>query len=290
VTKTQTANLKFQESEEWFRQLAENIREVFYINDPKKTKMLYVSPAYEEIWGRTRESLYEHPMSFVEAIFPEDQKRVINTFEKQRKGEPAQAEYRILRPDGSMRWISSRAYPVKDNHGKVKRIVGIAEDITAYKKTEETLKEQEKKLKDKTSALEEINTALNVLLKKRENDKKEVEEKVLFNVKKLILPYIDRLKTTRIDARQTALIDILESNLEEIISPFGIRIKTENFNLTPKEIHVANLVKQGKTTKEIVDILDLSVRAVTFHRTNLRKKLGLIDRKMSLRSRLFALD
>ena len=252
--------------------------------------MLYVSPAYEEIWGRTCESLYEHPMSFVDAIVPDDQKRVIDAFEKQRKGEPTQTEYRILRQDGSIRWIFSRAYPVKDKHGKVKRIVGIAEDITAYKKTEERLTEQEKKLKDKTSGLEEINTALNVLLRKRENDKKELEEKVLFNVKELVLPYIDRLKTTRIDARQTALIDILESNLKEIISPFGNRIKTKSFNLTLKEIHVANLVKQGKTTKEITDILDLSVRAVTFHRTNLRKKLGLIDRKMSLRSRLFALD
>ncbi len=283
-------DLKFHESEEWFRQLAENIREVFYINDPKKTRILYVNPAYEEIWGRTCESLYEHPMSFVEAIVPEDQKHVIDSFKIQTKGDPVQVEYRILRPDGSIRWISSRAYPVKDKHGELKRIVGIAEDITAYKKTEETLREQEKKLKDKTSGLEEINTALNVLLKKREADKKEVEEKVLFNVKKLILPYIDRLKITRIDARQTALIDILESNLEEIISPFGTRIKTKSFNFTPKEIHVANLVKHGKTTKEIADILELSVRAVTFHRTNLRKKLGLIDRKMSLRSRLFALD
>ena len=109
---------------------------MFYINDPKKTRMLYVSPAYEEIWGRTCESLYEHPMSFVEAIVPDDQKRVIDAFEKQRKGEPAQTEYRILRPDGSIRWIFARAYPVKHQHGKVKRNVGTAEDCTACKTTE----------------------------------------------------------------------------------------------------------------------------------------------------------
>ncbi|NVM57635.1 MAG: helix-turn-helix transcriptional regulator [Desulfobacterales bacterium] len=143
--------------------------------------------------------------------------------------------------------------------------------------------------KPNLSRLEEVTAALNVLLRQREQDKKELEEKVLSNVKELIAPYLERLKRTRLDEKQTAYIGIIESNLDEIISPFSRQLSSKFFSLTPKEIQVADLVKDGKTTKEIAELLNMSTRAVEFHRDNIRTKLGLKNKKANLRSRLLSL-
>jgi len=136
-----------QASEARFRQIAENIREVFWVSDPQKFEMLYVSPAYEEIWGRSCQSLYEQPRSFLEAIPPEDQPRILAALEKQLHGEQTHEEYRVLRPDGSQRWIWDRRFPIKDNAGHVFRIAGIAEDITERKHTERALRQSEEQLR-----------------------------------------------------------------------------------------------------------------------------------------------
>jgi PAS domain S-box-containing protein len=133
------------ESEERFRQLAENIHEVFWMSDLKKSEMIYVSPAYEEVWGASCNSLYEQPRSFVDSIHPEDRGTVIATFEKQAQGKPITVEYRIVRPDGSVRWICSRGFPVHNEFGEVYRVAGLAEDITERKLAEEALRESEGK-------------------------------------------------------------------------------------------------------------------------------------------------
>jgi len=133
------ANAGLRESEERFRQLAENIKEVLWMTDLTKQQMLYVSPGYEIIWGRSCKSLYERPQDWVDALHPEDKERTLHAaFEKQEVGEYNQV-YRILRPDGTMRWIRDRAFPVKDQDGKPYRIVGLAEDITEEKEIDEKL-------------------------------------------------------------------------------------------------------------------------------------------------------
>ena len=130
-------------SEQHFRQLADNIREVFWITNPAKNEMIYISPGYEEIWGRTCESLYASPMSWVEAIHPDDRERVMETaLTKQISGQYDEV-YRIVRPDGSHRWIHDRAFPIRDDSGEVYRVVGIAEDITQQKETEDALRNAE---------------------------------------------------------------------------------------------------------------------------------------------------
>jgi PAS domain S-box-containing protein len=133
------------ESEERFRQLAENIHEVFWMSDLEKNEMIYVSLAYEEIWGCSCKSLYRKPRSFVDSIHPEDRGAVIATFQKQAQGKPIAVEYRIMRPDGSVRWIRSRGFPVRNEFGKAYRVAGLAEDITERKLAEEALKESEGK-------------------------------------------------------------------------------------------------------------------------------------------------
>jgi PAS domain S-box-containing protein len=124
------------ESERRFREIAENIREVFWIFNPDFTRTLYVSPAYETVWGRSAESLYRNPKSFQEAAHPDDRARVLQVMKRLRR-EEVSIEYRIIRPDGDVRWVRVRGFPVLDERGEVYRVAGVSEDITLRKQEEE---------------------------------------------------------------------------------------------------------------------------------------------------------
>ncbi len=130
-------------SEERFRQAMDSINEVFYITDAIKGKILYISPAYELVWGRTTRSLYADRNSFVMAIEEAYRPMVFATLEKQMRGEATSMEYRITRPDGSKRWIRDRSFPGFDGAGNVIHITGIAEDVTEQKIAEEKIRESE---------------------------------------------------------------------------------------------------------------------------------------------------
>jgi PAS domain S-box-containing protein len=136
VTEFQTTLAQLRASEERFRQLAENIHEVFWIREPYDQQIVYVSPACEKIWNRSSESLYSEPEAFWEAIHSDDRDRVKAAFEKQVRGDYDE-EYRVVRPDGSVCWVRDRAFPVRNETGEIYRIVGIAEDITQRKLAEE---------------------------------------------------------------------------------------------------------------------------------------------------------
>ena len=126
-------------SEEKFRQLAENIREVFWMMSPATDEILYISAAYEQVWGRTCESLYQNPMSWAEAIHPDDREGAMAVFARQIQGEALDSEYRIRTPDGREKWIRDRAFPIRDQAGQLIRVVGIAEEISERKRYEEKL-------------------------------------------------------------------------------------------------------------------------------------------------------
>jgi PAS domain S-box-containing protein len=144
ITERKRAELARRESEEKFRQLAENINEVFWITEPGQPQMLYVSPAYEKIWGRSCASLYESPGSWLESIHPDDRQRVSEAAAVKHTSGDYEEIYRILRPDGSLRWIHDRAFPIFNDAGKVYRLVGTAEDITDKRRLEEQLRQAQK--------------------------------------------------------------------------------------------------------------------------------------------------
>lgn len=146
VTASKRAQEKLRVSEEQFRQLAENVREVFFILTPEPLQVSYISPAYEEIWGRPRQEVYDWPPAWIELVHAEDRERVGAFYERCLQGFQLQAQYRITRPDGSVRWIDARSFPVRDEAGKLVRLVGIAEDITERKKEERVLAETHEKL------------------------------------------------------------------------------------------------------------------------------------------------
>ncbi len=135
------------QSEERFRQLAENIDEVFWITDPAKQRMLYISPAYETIWGRTCASLYAAPLTWLDAVHPEDRDRIRQAALTRQPDGTYDAEYRIVRPDQSVRWIHDRAFPVRDARGQVERLVGVARDITERKRAEDRIAREQARFK-----------------------------------------------------------------------------------------------------------------------------------------------
>ena len=188
----------------------------------------------------------------------------------------------------SKHWYYMRAIRMSDT--KPVRAIISHEDITALKLVEEALRESREELQDQKQSLEEANIALKVLLKHRENDKLELEKNVLTNVKALVLPYVEKLKEIPLKPRNKTLVEIIENHLKDIISPLLQKFSNAQIILTPQEIKVVALIKDGKSSKEISDILTISETTVNFHRKNLRKKFGLKNRQMNLRSYLISMS
>lgn len=146
ITARRQAEAAARESDERFRQLAEHVDAVFWMTDPGTNRMLYISPAYERIWGRTVQSVYDDPQSFADAVHPDDRAAVEEALAQQARDGNFQAEYRVVKPDGSIRWISDRSFPIRDASGGVFRVAGIAADVTAKKQAEAELKAAEAQL------------------------------------------------------------------------------------------------------------------------------------------------
>ena len=158
------------------------------------------------------------------------------------------------------------------------------------RQSQAVLKEKEKKLKQQAKHLEEVNTALKVLLEHREHERKELEKNILTNVRELIFPYMEKLERGRLDEAHKMHLGIIRANLEDLISPFVNTLSSKYVDLTPTEIQIADLVKLGKTSKEIAGVLNISANAVSFHRNNIRKKLGLSNKRVNLISYLQSLS
>lgn len=213
-----------------------------------------------------------------------------------------------LHKDGHEVILETAGEPILDGEGKFCGFRGIDRDITRRKKAEAALRkahdELEKRvnqrtaelqeanqlLKTKTKNLEEMNSALKILLQRRDEDKRELEEKMLSNVKHLIEPYLLKLRQSRLNDRQVTLLEILESNMDEILTPFARNLSSAYFRLTPKEIQIADLIKHGKTNKEIAEITSSSIKTVEFHRNNIRRKFGLKDSKVNLKTHLLSFN
>ena len=159
----------------------------------------------------------------------------------------------------------------------------------AHDELENRVKERTEELEIQKSSLEETNIAMQVLLEKREEDKKEMEDNVLTNVKEMIAPYVKKLKKIKLNDQQNAILNIVESNLNEIISPFSRKMSSKYLNLTPTEIHVANLIRHGINSKEIAELMGLSPQTIYNHRKNIRKKFGLENKRTNLRSHLLSI-
>lgn len=195
-------------------------------------------------------------------------------------------DYPCHTPQGR-HWFYMRAIRM-ENAGPL-RIIISHEEITTLKLTEEALRQSKGALESQKQSLEEANIALKVLLRQREEDKHELEQKVLTNIKELVFPYVEKLQRAPLRAKDKETIAIIETHLNDIISPLLQRLSNLNIILTPQEMQVSALIKDGKTSKEIADILHVSEATVHFHRKNLRVKFGLKNKSTNLRSYLLSI-
>ena len=300
--------ITLRESEERYRLLLESSPDPIVVYN-MRGRATYVNPAFEQTFGFSSEAVFGKTIDFVpEESWPETRDAIENML----KGKKIHLfETQRLTKDGRVLDVQISSTLYRDQAGEPVGNIVILRDISAQKKAkkvlqeyhdqleelvaertaelattnrqleleieertraEEALRKREVELEAQSHHLEEVNTALKVLLKQREDDKKELGENVLSNVKELISPYLERLNKSRLNTDQKTLINIMESNLENIISPFISKLSSKYFNFTPMEIKVANLVKEGKTNKEIAELLRLSKNTILFHRHNIRKR------------------
>ena len=317
-----------QERESSYRTLAENLPGIVYrVFIRQNNRMHFFNNMLDVTTGYTFEELKHGKVCSLEHfIVPEDRADVISTVRNAIiEDKPFEVEYRLRRKDGNIRHLSERGRPTRGTDGKPLHIDGVIFDvtdrkqaeeallessrrlqvayeqaityaqelkneITEHRRAEEALRQRKEKLKAQARNLEEMNTALKVLLEQREQDKTELEERVLSNVKELVLPYVEMIGNTRLDPSQKGYVSVIESNLHDIVSPFLRALSSKYLSFTPREIQIADLVKLGKTTKEIAELLHLSIRTIEFHRENIRAKFGLKNQPANLRSFLLSLS
>lgn len=293
ISQAKMAQEALRNSERRFRNFLDNLGDAAYEADTSGN-ITYANKMSETITGMPLQDIVGKP--FLPLFTEASQKTAIDVYHQTLNGESP--EYDLTFINGRICHFKNE--PLKDKEGKIIGVFGVARDITdrkqaeqallkAHEELEQRVEERTRELNTKKKSLEELNAAMEVLLQKRAEDKTAVEDNVMTNLRKLIQPYFKKVKKTKLDDQQKVLINILESNLNEIISPFARKLALKYLSLTPREIRIVNLIKQGYTTKTIAQIMDISPRTVDTHRKNIRKKIGLHEKRANLRSHLLSI-
>lgn len=262
--------------------LEQRIKDIFFLASPDWGDLLYASPSYETVWGRPRSELAANPLAWVEAVAPEDRPRLGEAVLGSNGLGPGQvraAEFKIFRPDGAVRHLDARLSQLAEGHGSAPALLLQVEDVTARRLMEARLADLEAKL-------EEAKSAFKMLLEHRNEELEKFARGIEANHKKVIQPCVERLLRSHLDDHQRGLLATLEASLKELGSPFSSTLTSALSSLTPREIEVAQLVRQGRSNGEIADLLNVSENAVAFHRQNIRAKLGLTKKRINLHSYL----
>ncbi len=282
ITNRKRAEEALRQAEEKYRNIFENATEGIF-QTTIDGGVLSANPAFAHLFGyESADEMLQSVQDITYEIYADPARRVELKRLLEEQGYVRNFEVQCRRRDGERTWISANMRVVRDSRGKLLFYEGTLSDITERKNIQEDLE-------NKSLSLEEANAALRVLLKHREQDGRELEEKVVSNIKELVLPYVERLKGNRAE-NSRPIVDIVETNLAEIMSPFIRRMASRYANFTPKEIQIADLIKKGKTTKEMSQLLLLSTRTIDIHRYNIRRKLNLNKKKINLQSYLLSLS
>ena len=200
-----------------------------------------------------------------------------------------QLEFRIVRRDGGQRWIGHTCLPVYDDQGSYLGRRGSNQDITYRKQIENDLNSRKQALIEKTISQQKANEALKSLLEQREIEKAAIEQTMVTNLKRFVFPYLDDLERLGCGQDAKAYVNLIRTNIEQLISPVSKKLSGAYLELTPMEIKVADLIRQGKSTKTIAAILKTSSSTVEKHRNKIRKKLHLLKSKVNLHTYLNSL-
>jgi PAS domain S-box-containing protein len=283
ITEYKQTEAELRESERRYRDLLETMNEGFRMID-EQGLITYVNKKLGEMLGYKAEEIIGRKAT--EFLDEQSRKVWAREFEKRQKRHSSPYELSFIRKDGERVPTIVSPRPTFDEKGTFRGSYSVITDISHVKKTEQALRDREKELKVKTANLEEMNAALRVLLRRMEEEGRELEDKVKLNIQQMIQPYLEKLKAGDLPARQRKHFERLEENLQEILSPFTRKLLFDHPKLTQSELQIANLIRQGKGSKEIADELALSERTVETHRRNMRNKLGIKDKKTNLRTYL----
>jgi PAS domain S-box-containing protein len=284
VTRKQ-AEVALQESGEKYRQLFDTVSDAIMLLDVATKEFIDVNDICQSMYGYRKDEFLNLKLSSITAE-PEESEQSIKQI---LSGEISRIPLRYhKRKDGTI-------FPVEISSGTFKlgdrrMLCGVVRDITERKQTEEALRKKRKELSQKAKHLEKVNTALEVLLEHLEEEKKKLEENILTNLKKFIFPYIEKLEAGGISPKNKTYLDIIKTNFNKVIFPFAKNQIAGYLDLTPTEIYVADLIREGKTHKDIALLSNVSPHAVLFHMKNIRKKLGLSHKKINLRTYLQSLS
>ncbi len=274
IDRLKSAEEELHKSEKLFRILVENAPVALLLVEGGK--ILYANPRFTELSG------YGAELASIEnwwkTAHPNKKERK-EIFEKLQEGNPIQVE--IVNKDGLEKYVIAHFTKLPNNFSFI-----AYEDITAQHIYERTLLKREKELHEKSEKLEEMNSALRVILSRMNSDKEELENKIYVNIRDLVMPYVDKLGTLSQSETQQSYVNILKLNLQNIISSFAIHLTKQSVNFTPREIQIANMINEDMINKDIAAILYISESSVEFHRHNIRKKLGLVDKKINLKTYL----
>jgi PAS domain S-box-containing protein len=286
ITQRKRAEEALRQSEERHRMLLEASPDPIVVYD-MEGKATYVNPAFVETFGWSSEELLGARIDFVpEESWPETRTAIARML----RGERIQSfETRRLTKDEKILDIQLSSSVFYDRDGNPVGNIVILRDITLRKQAEDALRKREAELAAQSRHLEEVNAALNDLLKRRDEDRADLEERVIANVKELVLPYVEKLKSSSSYSEQMTLVGILESNIKEVVSPFASKLSSRFLSLTPTEIQVASLIRDGKSSKEIAALLNASDNTVRSHRFHIRSKLGIKNKKVNMMSYLKSL-
>ena len=250
-------------------------------------KIIETNEAARRIYGYSKEDLEGMNICDSELAYDTTLKNFIRHRDKVKREGSHRLEMKIRCKDGRIADVALSLNFVDIGEGF---FYCFLHDITEKKLAEKALKERERELRIKSRTLEETNAALRHLLKRREADKSELEEKVLTNVRELISPYLEKMKSGNLDNEQKAFLGVIESNLNDIVSAYIPGLPMKFLTLTPTEIRVANLVKQGRYSKDIAKLMNLSRRTVESHRDSIRRKFGIKGTETNLRSFLLSIE
>ena len=245
-------------------------------------KIHYTNQSFEEITGYSKADIVN--MSPWDMVHPDERLKIrsmgLDRLEKKDARDYYETQW--IHKNGQKIWVEVRAVLLEGTK-PLKILVNIL-DISERKESLEKLKKREEALEAQSKKLEETNTALKVILRQRNVDSENMKKDLQFNIEKLVMPYLDELFAYQTKPRCKAFLQTVKENLKEITAPHIRMFSSQYESLSPKQVKVINLVQQGKTSKEIADILGVSKATVDFHRQNIRKKFQLDNKKINLRT------
>jgi PAS domain S-box-containing protein len=302
--------MKDRESEEKYRLIFSNGQDAILIVDPESRRIVDANNAAMRLYGYSKKEILKLTGPDLSAEREKTDAAISEVAASTKK-------YHFHTRNHKKK--NGTAFPVEISSGTFllqgrKMICAIIRDITERKQEEEALLkahiEMESRVQERTAELANVNealldeinerkrmeqelmeknTALKVLLKQREEDRNELEGNILSNMKNLILPYIKKINKNKLMSKDLTYLNILESNLNEIISNFSFKLSSDYIGFTSREIQIANLIKDGKQDKDIMETLNISLETVKSHRRNIRKKLGIYSKRTNLRTHLLSL-